>query len=72
MPHAIELCYGSRLHCHWHDEDETETPESRACFECNHVYQSAEELATAWEAETGAPWWGEGPVPGCPYCGHDW
>lgn len=71
-PHAIEDCYGSRLHCAWHNVDEPETDMSRACFECWHVYQTAEELADAWEAATGSPWTGPGPIPGCAYCGHDW
>lgn len=70
--HAIETCYGSRLHCHWHDVDETETDTSRVCFECNHVYQTASELAKAWESEMGSPWAGPEPIPACAYCGHDW
>ena len=72
MPHAIELCYGSRLHCHWHDEDETETDESRACFECNHVYRDAGELADAFEEVMGYRWTLDGPIPACPYCAHSW
>jgi hypothetical protein len=72
MPHAIELCYGSRLHCHWHDEDETETDISRACFECMHVYQTSDELAEVWRKAMGKPWDSQDPIPFCPYCLHDW
>jgi len=72
MPHAIELCYGSRLHCQWHDEDEPETDTSRVCFECNHVYLTAEDLAAAFEAVVGYQWTLEEPIPACPYCSHGW
>lgn len=72
VPHAIELCYGSRLHCHWHNVDEPETETSRACFECNHVYLTAAELADAWERETGSRWTEDESIPGCAYCLHDW
>jgi hypothetical protein len=72
MSHPIEDCYGSRLHCWWHNIDETETDISRTCFECNHVYKTADDLANAWKSEMGIVWNGPEPIPACAYCGHDW
>lgn len=43
-PHAIETCYGSRLHCWIHHADEPDQPSYRACGECFHVYRRAADL----------------------------
>lgn len=70
--HAIEVCYGSRLHCWTHDADEPEAGAYRACLECGHVFQTPGELLAAWLAELGYPVADAESVPGCPYCSHDW
>lgn len=68
MPHEIEDCYGSPLHCHWHHEDEPwREGFFKACGECNHSYKTEQEFRDAWESE----------FPGhfdpyaCAFCGHD-
>lgn len=72
MPHSVELCYGSKLHCYWHNEDEPEAEIFRACLECRHVYQTPADLLAAWFTETGYQWPDADSVPACAYCGHDW
>lgn len=44
MQHMPETCYGSKLHCYSHNEDEPDNPCYRACFECRHVFPTAEDL----------------------------
>lgn len=78
VPHSIEVCYGSDLHCHYHDVDEPVETAYRVCLECGHAFQSPRELLTAYKIamrdihEIGTPWPDAGSVPECPYCGHDW
>ena len=43
-PHPPEICYGSRLHCWSCGTDEPDKPCFQACFECCHVYRTAQEL----------------------------
>jgi hypothetical protein len=47
VPHPIEDCYGSRLHCHGCEVDELFDLETAfaVCGECRHVYQTREDLA---------------------------
>lgn len=75
VPHPIEACYGSRLHCWSHDIDEPDLPWYRACFECKHVYRTAAELLAEHnkvlaqydvEPETDAA-----DIYTCPLCTHD-
>jgi len=67
------------LHCWWHNTDEPDGG-YRACFECRHVYATAEDLREAWRAEVAVA-----ALPGavvvvppadeigaCPLCAHDW
>ena len=65
--HPPELCYGSRLHCCWHHEDEPSGAYA-VCLECGHAYQSAEDLLEAWSFRYLNP----EEVPGCAFCLHDW
>jgi hypothetical protein len=79
-PHQpSEACHG--IHCYWHHVDEPGEGAYRACFECGHVYQTAEDLRQAWAAEIAPDLRDHGPVPGpppaeeiwgCPLCAHDW
>lgn len=43
VPHPIEACYGSRLHCFSHDMDEP-LAGYRICIECRHVFATAGDL----------------------------
>jgi hypothetical protein len=78
VPHPIEACYGSRLHCHHHDVDEPERNAYRGCLECGHSFQTPRELLVAYKIATRAlrdpsePWPDAANVPACPYCCHDW
>lgn len=38
VPHDQYACYGSRLHCMWHNVDEAEPEGSWVCRECWHVF----------------------------------
>lgn len=77
VPHPLDECYGSRLHCWNHGADEPDSPCYRACLECRHVFGSAAELlaahnehldvALAEQPETDA-----GKVSCCPLCTHSW
>src|SRR5712671_4807396 len=46
-PHDAFTCYGSRNHCYGCDADEPDEPCYRACFECRHVWRTAEDLLAA-------------------------
>ena len=76
-PHPIEECYGSKLHCWSHDVDEPDQPAYISCFECKHVYRSAEELVAEHNKHLD-PAWNEPAVTDpelvhcCPLCIHDW
>lgn len=51
MPHTQVAECGDK-HCFIHQEDEQLHPHSyQICFECNHVYQTAGELITAYNQE---------------------
>lgn len=76
-PHEIELCYGSPIHCHWHNVDESQTESYRICFECNHTYATSDDLITAWVKQWES--WNEtiividpNTIPSCAFCTHDW
>lgn len=76
VPHAPDLCYGSRLHCWHHGTDEPDSGCFRACLECGHVYATPEALLGAWLKEypsSVSPQWREDPsqIWGCAFCGHD-
>lgn len=43
-PHPPEACYGSHLHCYWHDVDEPAEMVYRVCGECKHAFVTADEL----------------------------
>ena len=69
-------------HCFWHHVDEPDDGAYRVCFECKHVYLTAEALREAW-AEVTAEGYDLPPgtdviappveqIYGCPYCAHDW
>ena len=45
--HDPETCYGSRLHCYCCHADEPDEPCFIACFECRHVWRTAEDLLIA-------------------------
>lgn len=71
-------CGGRHCHSHGVDEPLIGTPPYRVCFECNHVYNTADELFGAYISEmrrvTGIP---NPPVVAlddiyfCPHCAHD-
>jgi len=46
-PHHPATCYNSKLHCYSCHADEADEPSYRSCFECGHVWRSAEELLAA-------------------------
>jgi hypothetical protein len=76
-PHDQTGCYGSRLHCHWHNADEPAKGTYRTCQECGHVYQSADDLIKAWAEQwksSGEPWAiaSAENIPCCAFCAHDW
>jgi len=68
-------------HCFFHHVDEPDDGAYRVCFECKHVYRTAEALREAWAevaVDAGvtrlalhviAPPAEE--IYGCPYCCHD-
>jgi hypothetical protein len=71
-PHPVEVCYGSRLHCFWHEADEA--PDGfRFCFECKHMFVTPADLLAEhnmhqdWHPATDT-----GQVFCCPLCTHDW
>lgn len=66
------------MHCYIHDVDEIETATSyKACFECGHVYQRAEDLWAAHLAHhvgvapADLPPFDPGRLVSCPLCAHD-
>jgi hypothetical protein len=74
--HPVEACYGSPLHCHWHDRDEPGEP-FRVCFECRHAFMSAAELLAGHNRQLArypeiAPEADVAKVFCCPFCLHDW
>lgn len=81
IPHEEgPMCGG--LHCHMCGVDEPGDGAFRRCFECGHVYRTAESLREAW-AEATAQGYGLPPgtdvtappveqIYGCPLCAHDW
>jgi hypothetical protein len=74
-PHPPETCYGSALHCYWHNVDEPGDA-YRVCFECKHAYLSAADLLAAHNAVlAGMGLEGESDVERvycCPVCTHSW
>lgn len=75
VPHGQEACYGSRLHCAWHQVDEPGQGACQTCLECGHAYMTEADLIAAWNAEWGQCGHDREPgelPPGCAFCGHDW
>jgi hypothetical protein len=83
IPHEIAgPC--SDAHCWEHDLDEDDAGCYRRCFECRHVFRTADDLVAVHNAEVAGlnarnP--GKPPIPDetgpdriwfCPYCLHDW
>jgi hypothetical protein len=78
-PHEPSEACGD-THCYWHHVDESDVGAYRVCFECKHVYRTAENLRQAWATEIAPDLRDHGPDPdpppaeeiwGCPYCAHD-
>jgi hypothetical protein len=73
--HPIEVCYGSELHCLWHEVDEPREG-FRYCLECAHMFATASELLAEHNkhlAEFGIePETDPDGVYCCPFCIHDW
>jgi hypothetical protein len=77
-PHEPSEACGD-THCYWHHVDESDEGAYRVCFECKHVYRTAEDLRAAFMAEV-APCYSAPPseapaveeIWGCPLCAHDW
>ena len=74
-----EACSGT--HCYWHHVDEPDDGAYRVCFECKHVYVTAEDLRQAWRDEVVPALREYGreaePPPAeeiyaCVFCCHDW
>jgi hypothetical protein len=65
-------------HCWSHGIDEPGEGAYRRCFECGHVYRSAEELQREWVANAPPDLADPGKLPPaeeiffCSLCGHDW
>lgn len=71
MMHDQYDCYGSRLHCAWHQEDEPDG--YLRCGECWHSYPTRKALLEAWKfLNDGNPWRASDCDPlFCPLCIHD-
>jgi hypothetical protein len=77
-PHEPSEACGD-THCYWHHVDESDEGAYRVCFECKHVYRTAEALREAFMAEV-APDLSAPPLTTpaaeeiwfCPMCAHDW
>lgn len=80
-PHEPSEACGD-THCYWHHVDESDAGAYRVCFECKHVYPTAEALREAWvdtaadgyapEVPTSAGAPPAEQIYGCPLCAHDW
>ena len=80
-PHEPSEACGD-THCYFHHVDESDAGAYRVCFECKHVYLTAEDLRAAFMAEVmpclvsaSAPPIQPPPaedIYGCAYCAHDW
>lgn len=77
VPHPIETCYGSRLHCMIHGVDEPDGG-YRSCGECWHVFRTAADLLGEHNriSQQARPGRRDETDPGrvfcCPFCCHDW
>lgn len=75
-PHEPSRACGD-THCYSHGTDEAAEGGWRVCFECKHVYRTAEELQREWAANAPPDIRGR-PAPPveqiyfCPLCMHDW
>lgn len=65
----------SAVYCFWHHRYEERIEPYRDCFECGHVYNSAEELIDAYNSEKPddiAEVSDVDLISFCPFCIHDW
>jgi hypothetical protein len=71
--HPVEACYGSMHHCYSHEVDEPFTG-VRWCFECRHMFATAEELLAGHNRQLAGfgmpPETDVGQVHDCPWCLH--
>jgi hypothetical protein len=78
LPGHMEQPGCGETHCHIHHLDEPGEGAYRRCFECGHVYRSAEELQREWTAGAPSDLAGRMTPPAvsqiffCPLCSHDW
>ena len=75
VPHDIELCYGSWLHCWWHGLDEPQAGAFRVCLECRHAYPCEEDLLADWRAHSPSSSDRQLRIMAacsCAWCAHDW
>jgi hypothetical protein len=78
IPHEpTDACHDS--HCYWHHVDEPADGAYRVCFECRHVYPTAEDLRAAFASEISPDLDDPAAEPppaeqiyACPLCAHDW
>jgi len=71
MPHDEYACYGSPRHCSGCGEDEPLEPCYLRCFECGHIFNTAEDLLREHNAIIDSLN-RQYPHAGCPVCDENW
>lgn len=74
--HEPTACYGSQIHCFWHNVDEPGRS-YRVCFECRHAFTTEAALLTEHNKQLArypelVPETDVVRVFCCPLCLHDW
>jgi hypothetical protein len=70
----VYACACSAIYCYVHNIDEAVPDDAfLVCFDCQHVYVTADDLVREWVRYAGPEMSGAAldNVPWCPYCGHD-